>query len=281
MPNYLKFHKNQLYRRDAPYLTYKPKHEFIGHRNGGQKVCFLTKIRINWYVQNFNGIPPNRLSACEKHNKKTPQQWYENDFINWKPRLHQTTHKKGLFWSTFLAICLRSLNTLISHYTPWPWRWRQHVPPKHWYRATDHTASQPRNTTIWTVTAMKIGNLGIEAVLSTAKMTATDSSETLVNYYQTTRRHIPRVSHFYSYCRENLGSRTINIVLVCICSSTTLSGRRNVEWLKEDALKRMLMVAAMMEFKVLFQHNTGRGRHSDSIRNGRSRLRKLARKIPP
>jgi hypothetical protein len=95
-----------------------------------------------------------------------PQKRYENDFINWKPRLHQTTHNKGLFWATFLALCLRSLNTLTSHYTLWPWRWRQHVPPKHWYRPTDYTASQPQNTTIWRVTAMKIGHLGNEAVLS-------------------------------------------------------------------------------------------------------------------
>jgi len=116
---------------------------------------------------------------------------------------------------------------------------------------------------------------------STAKMTATDSSETLINFYQATRRQIPRVSHFHSYCRENLGSRTINTVLVYICSSTTLSGRQcNVEWPKEDELKRMLMAEAMIEFKLLFQHNTGRGRYSYSIRTGRYRLRKLARKIP-
>ena len=97
MSNYLKFRKNQLYRRDAPYLTYEPKHESIDHRIGGQKVCFLTKIHINWYVQNFYGISRNTLSACEKHNEKMPQQRYENDFINWKPRLHQKTHNKGLF----------------------------------------------------------------------------------------------------------------------------------------------------------------------------------------
>ena len=42
MSNYLKFRKNQLYRRDAPYITYEPKYEFIGHRIGGQKVRFLT-----------------------------------------------------------------------------------------------------------------------------------------------------------------------------------------------------------------------------------------------
>jgi len=168
-----------------------------------------------------------------KHNEKMPQQRYKNDFLNWKPRLHQTTHNKGLFWTTFLAICLRSLNTRTSHYMPWPWRWRQHVPPKNWYRPTYYTASQPRNTTICTVTAMKMVNWEVKPCCptkhpSTAKMTATDSSETLVNFYQATQRHIPRVSHFHSYCRQNLGSRTINTVLVCTCSSTTLSGRKTM-----------------------------------------------------
>jgi hypothetical protein len=88
MSNYLKFHKNQLYRRDAPYLTYEPKYEFIGHRIGGQKVCFLTKIRMNWHVQTFCGISANTLSACEKHNEKMPQQRFENYFVNWEPKLH-------------------------------------------------------------------------------------------------------------------------------------------------------------------------------------------------
>jgi len=41
MSNYLKFRKNKLYRRDAPYLTYESKYEFIDHRIGGQKVRFL------------------------------------------------------------------------------------------------------------------------------------------------------------------------------------------------------------------------------------------------
>jgi hypothetical protein len=72
MSNYLKFRKDQLYRRDAPYLTYEPKHESTGHTIGGQKVCFLTKICINWYVQNFYDISPNSLSACAKYNKKCP-----------------------------------------------------------------------------------------------------------------------------------------------------------------------------------------------------------------
>jgi hypothetical protein len=72
MSNYLKFRKNQLYRRDAPCLTHEPKHEFIGHRIGGQKVCFLIKIRINWYVQKFYGISPNTLSSCENTMKKCP-----------------------------------------------------------------------------------------------------------------------------------------------------------------------------------------------------------------
>jgi hypothetical protein len=166
MSNYLKFRKNQLYRRDAPYLTYEPKHEFIGHRIVGQKVCFLTKIRINWYVQNFYGISPNTPNACDKTLWKMPQQKYKNYFLNWKPRLHQTAHNKELFWTTFLAICLCSLNTLISHYAPWPWRWRQHVPPKHWYRPTYYTTSQLWSTAIRTVTDMKISHLGSEAVLS-------------------------------------------------------------------------------------------------------------------
>jgi len=184
-------------------------------------------MRMNWHVQNFYGISPNTLSAREKHYEKIPQQRFENDFVNWKPRLHQTTHNKELFRTTFLAICLRSLNTITSHYMPWLWRWWQHVPPKHWYRPTDYAASQPRNTTIWTVTAMKPCCPTTEHP-SNAKMTATDSSETLVHFYQVTRRHIPRVSHFHSYCRENLGSRIINTILVCIYSSTTLSGNQTM-----------------------------------------------------
>lgn len=49
MSNYLKFRKNQLHTRDAPYLTYEPKHEYIGYRIGGQIVCFLTKLLIGMF----------------------------------------------------------------------------------------------------------------------------------------------------------------------------------------------------------------------------------------
>jgi hypothetical protein len=73
MSNYLKFRKKQLYRRVAPYLTYERKAEFIGHRIGGQKVCFLIQKRINWHVQNFNGISRNTLSACENTMKSLPK----------------------------------------------------------------------------------------------------------------------------------------------------------------------------------------------------------------
>ena len=60
MSNYLKFRKNQLYRRDAPYLTYEPKYEFIGHRIGGQKSPFsylnayeLARSKLLWYFTQY------------------------------------------------------------------------------------------------------------------------------------------------------------------------------------------------------------------------------------
>jgi hypothetical protein len=43
-------------------------------------------------------------------------------------------------------------------------------------------------------------------------MEAVSTSETLVNFYQTTRRYIPEDSHFYSRRREQLKSYMVFII---------------------------------------------------------------------
>jgi hypothetical protein len=43
------------------------------------------------------------------------------------------------------------------------------------------------------------------------KMEETRSSETLINVYRTTRRHIPEDNNLYSPCREDLKSHKVKI----------------------------------------------------------------------
>jgi hypothetical protein len=49
-------------------------------------------------------------------------------------------------------------------------------------------------------------------------METTSTSQTLVNFYHTTERNIPAVSHLYTRCRENLKSHKGETTLyICAC----------------------------------------------------------------
>jgi hypothetical protein len=49
----------------------------------------------------------------------------------------------------------------------------------------------------------------IKAIIIAQMMDAASTSETSVNFYQTTRRNIPEDSHLHTRCRENLKSHLI------------------------------------------------------------------------
>jgi hypothetical protein len=62
-------------------------------------------------------------------------------------------------------------------------------------------------------------------------MEAARTSETLVNFYQTTRRYNPEDSHLRTHRRENLKSYTENVVLKTIAEFFNSAKKR--ETLKE------------------------------------------------
>jgi hypothetical protein len=53
-------------------------------------------------------------------------------------------------------------------------------------------------------------------------MEAARTSETLVNFYQTTQRHNPEDSHLPTHCRENLKSYSIQYIPSCPLSSKSI-----------------------------------------------------------
>jgi hypothetical protein len=57
------------------------------------------------------------------------------------------------FWTTIFF--LNYWRTISSTYTLKPWRWRQYIPPKHWYPPTDYMVPIQK-TTIWII--IKKGN---------------------------------------------------------------------------------------------------------------------------
>lgn len=60
--------------------------------------------------------------------------------------------------TTFLEPCLYNW-TSCSPYTLWPWRWRQHVPLKHWYLPTKLQNVATQETIIWGITTVKTSKL--------------------------------------------------------------------------------------------------------------------------
>jgi hypothetical protein len=59
-------------------------------------------------------------------------------------------------------------------------------------------------------------------------MEATRTSETLVNFYQSTRRYNPEDSHLRSQRRENLKSYLINIKFMQVMPLTTHHGQHQL-----------------------------------------------------
>jgi hypothetical protein len=80
-------------------------------------------------------------------------------------------------------------------------------------------------------------------------MEAARTSETLVNFYQTTRRYNPEDSHLLTHRRENLKSYLVKQILriISLFYLTTLSG-----WLMNNELEIKWEEKVVTQFKVLY-----------------------------
>jgi hypothetical protein len=64
---------------------------------------------------------------------------------------------------------------------------------------------------------MKMAVFSVDESLIALMMEAAKTSETLVNFYQTTRRYNPEDSHLHTHRRENLKSYLCNMCMHIYC----------------------------------------------------------------